>query len=109
MYFLNFLGTFFLTFVVIMRVCIPSLEESWRKPWTLDFVLLSWFKSMLPGTLLLVLIFFGILHSWQNVGAEVMRFGDREFYTDWWNVTNFGAYYRKWNNTVHEWLYHYVY
>jgi len=72
-------------------------------------MLTSWFQIMLPGTMLLVLMFFGILHSWQNLWAEIMRFGDREFYTDWWNVTSFHAYYRTWNNVVHDWLFHYFY
>ena len=64
---------------------------------------------MIPGTMLLVLMFFGLLHSWLNLWAEILRFGDREFYVDWWNVTNFADYYRKWNIVVHEWLFHYVY
>jgi sterol O-acyltransferase len=61
------------------------------------------------GILFLTMAFFGILHSWMNMFAEITRFGDRQFYTDWWNVSNYGAYYRKWNIIVHEWLYYYVY
>lgn len=61
------------------------------------------------GILFMVMAFFGVLHSWMNMFAEITRFGDREFYNDWWNVSNFGAYYRKWNIIVHEFLYYYVY
>jgi sterol O-acyltransferase len=64
---------------------------------------------MIPGTMLLLLLFFGLLHSWFNLWAEILRYGDREFYTDWWNVSNFADYYRRWNIVVHEWLFHYVY
>lgn len=49
------------------------------------------------------------LHSWLNLFAELLRHGDRYFYEDWWNCTNFEEYYRKWNMVVHEWLYYYVY
>ena len=63
----------------------------------------------LPATVCLLLIFFGFLHSWLNAFAELLRFPDRVFYEDWWNVTEFGTYFRKWNGVVHEWLYYYVY
>ena len=65
--------------------------------------------SVGTGILFLVFAFFGVLHSWMNIFAEITRFADRQFYTDWWNVSNFGAYYRKWNIIVHEFLFYYVY
>ncbi|CAG5130127.1 unnamed protein product, partial [Candidula unifasciata] len=53
--------------------------------------------------------FFAILHSWLNAFAEMLRFGDRLFYKDWWNSTTFSNYYRTWNVVVHDWLYTYIY
>jgi len=91
---LNVFGTMFYVYLLLHTICIPYFKESWNKPWEVRFILTSWFQIMLPGTMLLVLMFFGILHSWQNLWAEIMRFGDRQFYTDWWNVTSFHAYYR---------------
>lgn len=41
---------------------------------------LSVFNAMLPGTLVLVLGFFCILHSWLNAFAEMLKFADRMFY-----------------------------
>jgi len=67
------------------------------------------FKLMMPSTLGLILLFFGLLHSWMNAFAELLRFPDRTFYLDWWNSMEFGTYYRKWNIIVHEWLFYYVY
>jgi hypothetical protein len=49
---------------------------------------------MLPSTLAILLLFFGLLHSWMNGWAELMRFPDRNFYLDWWNSNEFGSYYR---------------
>ena len=43
-------------------------------------LLLSAFSCMLPGTMVLVLGFFAILHSWLNAWAEMTRFADRMFY-----------------------------
>lgn len=65
--------------------------------------------SVATGIMFLALAFFGVLHSWMNIFSEITRFADREFYTDWWNVSNFGAYYRKWNIIVHEFLFYYIY
>ena len=50
-----------------------------------------------------------LLHTWMNFWSEILRHGDRRFYEDWWNCTNFEQYYRKWNMVVHEWLYYYMY
>lgn len=58
---------------------------------------------------MLLLIFFAFLHCWLNAFAEMLRFGDRMFYRDWWNSTSFSNYYRTWNVVVHDWLYSYVY
>jgi len=54
-------------------------------------------------------MFYGVLHAWVNIFGELLRFGDRLFYEDWWNVRDFGGYYRKWNIIVHEFLYYYIY
>lgn len=53
--------------------------------------------------------FFAVLHCWLNAWAEMLTFGDRLFYKDWWNSTNFSGYYRMWNIVVHDWLFSYVY
>lgn len=37
----------------------------------------------------MVMGFFGILHSWLSLMAELTRFADRRFYEDWWNVEGF--------------------
>lgn len=72
-------------------------------------IVASIFNAMLPGLLCFLCGFYCVLHSWMNAFAEVLRFGDRMFYRDWWNATNFSVYYRTWNVIVHDWLYQYVY
>ncbi|OMJ66449.1 hypothetical protein SteCoe_36691 [Stentor coeruleus] len=106
---MNVFGSISFTFALFQNWCVPYFEESWVEGYSFRFFLVTWFRAMIPATMLLVLLFFGMLHSWFNLWAEILRFGDREFYTDWWNVSNFGDYYRKWNIVVHEWLFHYVY
>ncbi|XP_035704929.1 sterol O-acyltransferase 2 isoform X2 [Folsomia candida] len=67
------------------------------------------FSLMLPGILGLVFGFYLLLHSWHNAFAEMLRFGDRLFYKDWWNRSSFSDYYKTWNLIVHDWLYTYVF
>ncbi|KAI8834482.1 hypothetical protein BC829DRAFT_407095 [Chytridium lagenaria] len=66
-------------------------------------------NSMFPSMVLFVFGFFGVLHSWLNLWAELLQFADREFYRDWWNSHSFSEYYRKWNGVVYDWLFAYVY
>eukprot|EP00842_Homolaphlyctis_polyrhiza_P002045 jgi/Hompol1/2841/HPOL_006185-RA len=67
------------------------------------------FNCMLPSMMIFVFGFFGFLHCWLNMHAELLRFADREFYRDWWNSHSFAEYYRKWNGVVYDWLFEYVY
>ncbi|KAL2872642.1 putative diacylglycerol O-acyltransferase (DgaT) [Aspergillus lucknowensis] len=53
--------------------------------------------------------FYAIFQSFLNGLAEIMRFGDREFYTDWWNSPSFGVYWRSWNRPVYTFMKRHVY
>eukprot|EP00071_Canis_lupus_P033625 XP_022267182.1 sterol O-acyltransferase 2 [Canis lupus familiaris] len=101
---------------ILSRLCVPVFANmSWelfstrvpgtRAPWCLSIMA----RHPLPGIFMLLLIFFAFLHCWLNAFAEMLRFGDRMFYRDWWNSTSFSNYYRTWNVVVHDWLYSYVY
>ncbi len=91
----------------------PSIPNAFqdfnREDITVRSFVLAVFSCILPGGLCLLLSFWALLHAWMNAFAEMLRFGDRMFYKDWWNSTSFAGYYRTWNAIVHEWLYAYVY
>ncbi|KAI9885519.1 MAG: hypothetical protein M1823_002701 [Watsoniomyces obsoletus] len=53
--------------------------------------------------------FFALFHSYLNALAEIMRFGDREFYTEWWNSPSVGTYWRTWNKPVYYFMRRHVY
>lgn len=53
--------------------------------------------------------FFALFQSFLNALAEVMRFGDREFYTDWWNSPSVGEYWRTWNKPVYQFMKRHVF
>jgi sterol O-acyltransferase len=76
---------------------------------TLQSFIFNAIKNSLPASVCYLLGFWILLHCWFNMWAEIMCYEDKLFYDDWWNSTEFGTYYRKWNTLVHEWLYYYVY
>ncbi|XP_021542439.1 sterol O-acyltransferase 2 [Neomonachus schauinslandi] len=94
---------------ILSRLCVPVFANMSREPFSSRALVLSIMHATLPGIFMLLLIFFAFLHCWLNAFAEMLRFGDRMFYRDWWNSTSFSNYYRTWNVVVHDWLYSYVY
>jgi diacylglycerol O-acyltransferase-1 len=53
--------------------------------------------------------FFALFHSFLNALAEIMRFGDRVFYEDWWNSVNLRQYWSAWNKPVYHFMRRHVY
>jgi len=106
---LQTLACIFYTYYVFARFCVPVFRSVGKGQWSFKHFTLSVFSCMLPGTMVLVLGFFAILHSWLNAFAEMTRFADRMFYKDWWNSNSYADYYRSWNVVVHDWLYTYIY
>jgi sterol O-acyltransferase len=107
--FVQVLASLFYIDYIFERFCIPVFRNFNSEFVTPHRIIVSIFGCMLPGTLVLFIAFFAILHSWLNAFAEMLRFGDRLFYKDWWNSSSFSNYYRTWNVVVHDWLYSYVY
>ncbi|KAL6619885.1 hypothetical protein ACP70R_035024 [Stipagrostis hirtigluma subsp. patula] len=66
-------------------------------------------KLSLPNVYLWLCMFYSFFHLWLNILAEILRFGDREFYRDWWNAKTIDEYWRKWNMPVHKWVVRHIY
>ncbi|XP_010991206.1 sterol O-acyltransferase 1 [Camelus dromedarius] len=109
MQFAQFLGCLFYVYYIFKRLCGPLFRNIKEEPFSARVLVLCVFNSILPGVLIQLLIFFAFLHCWLNAFAEMLRFGDRMFYKDWWNSTSYSNYYRTWNVVVHDWLYYYAY
>ncbi|XP_063821616.1 sterol O-acyltransferase 2 [Ostrinia nubilalis] len=67
------------------------------------------FACVLPGVISFLCGFYCLLHAWLNAFAEMLKFGDRLFYEDWWTMSQFSKYFRAWNRVVHFWLRDYLY
>ncbi|XP_074591693.1 diacylglycerol O-acyltransferase 1-2-like [Curcuma longa] len=66
-------------------------------------------KLSVPTLYVWLCMFYGFFHLWLNILAELLRFGDREFYRDWWNAKTVEEYWRMWNMPVHKWMIRHVY
>lgn len=66
-------------------------------------------KLSLPVLYCWLCVFFGFFHVLLNIQAELLRFADREFYSDWWNANTLSQYWRRWNLPVHHWATRHVY
>lgn len=56
-----------------------------------------------------LLMFYALFQVFLNLLAELLRFGDREFYQAWWNARSIDEYWRLWNAPVHNWFKRHVY
>ncbi|XP_072999250.1 diacylglycerol O-acyltransferase 1-2 isoform X2 [Typha latifolia] len=66
-------------------------------------------KLSVPTLYVWLCMFYCFFHLWLNILAELLRFGDREFYKDWWNAKTVEEYWRMWNMPVHKWVIRHIY
>lgn len=53
--------------------------------------------------------FFALFQSGLNMLAEILRFGDRRFYDDWWNTPDVKSYWAMWNRPVYHFMKRHVF
>ncbi|XP_027071241.2 diacylglycerol O-acyltransferase 1A [Coffea eugenioides] len=66
-------------------------------------------KLSVPNLYVWLCMFYCVFHLWLNILAEILCFGDREFYKDWWNAKTIDEYWRMWNMPVHKWMVRHIY
>lgn len=89
----------------------PVLRNSLEKIASLDFfsILERLLKLSTVSIVIWLAGFFALFQSFLNALAEVLRFGDRFFYDDWWNSESLGSYWRTWNRPVYTYFKRHVY
>ncbi|XP_069019585.1 diacylglycerol O-acyltransferase 1-like [Embiotoca jacksoni] len=65
--------------------------------------------GLVAPTHFLWLLFFFLSHSYLNICAELLHFGDRHFYGDWWNATTLITFWNTWNIPFQKWCHRHVY
>lgn len=98
-------------YVMIEQYAVPTVRNSLKPMEESDWVHLIERILKLSTTSLYVWLlgFYAFFHSCLNATAEILRFGDRGFYKDWWNAQTLDEYWRLWNAPVHFWLKRHVY
>uniref|UniRef100_G3P2L8 O-acyltransferase n=1 Tax=Gasterosteus aculeatus aculeatus TaxID=481459 RepID=G3P2L8_GASAC len=66
-------------------------------------------RLAVPNHLLWLMFFYGFFHSSMNFTAELLCFGDRQFYNDWWNSETVTHFWQNWNIPVHKWCIRHFY
>ncbi|MCJ1354462.1 MAG: hypothetical protein MMC33_004451 [Icmadophila ericetorum] len=89
----------------------PLLRNSLKNIVRMDFasILERLMKLSTISLIIWLAGFFALFQSILNALAEVMRFADREFYTDWWNSPSVGTYWRTWNKPVNHFMRRHIY
>ncbi|KAK3920460.1 Sterol O-acyltransferase 1 [Frankliniella fusca] len=108
-HFLEVVGCLFYISFLTERHLLYMFRDFGLRPFTPLEGVSAVLSTVLPAGLAFMCCFYLLLHSWHNAWAEMLRFGDRMFYMDWWNQGSFSAWYRTWNVLVQDWLYTYVY
>uniref|UniRef100_A0A3Q1BWQ5 O-acyltransferase n=1 Tax=Amphiprion ocellaris TaxID=80972 RepID=A0A3Q1BWQ5_AMPOC len=81
---------------LIQQWMVPTIQNS-MKPF------------QVPNHLIWLFFFYWFFHSSMNFVAELMQFGDREFYRDWWNSETVTYFWANWNIPVHKWCLRHFY
>lgn len=96
---------------LVQQWIIPTVNNS-LKPLTdmeIPLVIERLLKLSIPNHLIWLIFFYWFFHSCLNVTAELLRFGDREFYKDWWNSDSISEFWQNWNIPVHRWALRHLY
>lgn len=93
------------------QYAVPLLRNSLGGMSTLDFptILERLMKLSTISLFCWLAGFFALFQSFLNGLAEVLRFGDREFYSDWWNVSSLRQYWTLWNKPVFQFMKRHIY
>lgn len=98
------LGTFGLMYITVEHYIIPVMMNMKN----ISFVSCL-LQLLFPFMVCYLMVFYIIFECIANAFAELSRFADREFYSDWWNSSSFDQFARKWNKPVHEFLLRHIY
>eukprot|EP01135_Chromosphaera_perkinsii_P002313 Nk52_evm99s221 gene=Nk52_evmTU99s221 len=106
--------TIFLTillFALGQQWIVPTVQNSVVPMQNMDWqrVIERILKLAVPNHFLWLIFFYTFFHCYLNFLGELLRFGDRCFYKDWWNSTTITYFWQNWNIPVHKWATRHLY
>ncbi|XP_036685943.1 diacylglycerol O-acyltransferase 1 isoform X2 [Balaenoptera musculus] len=96
---------------LIQQWMVPTIQNSMKPFKDMDYsrIIERLLKLAVPNHLIWLIFFYWLFHSCLNAVAELMHFGDREFYRDWWNSESVTYFWQNWNIPVHKWCLRHFY
>lgn len=96
---------------LIQQWIVPTINNSLKPLQDMDYsrMLERLLKLAVPNHFIWLLFFYWFFHSSLNAVAEILRFGDRYFYNDWWNSETVQYFWQNWNIPVHKWCVRHLY
>ncbi|KAK3086905.1 hypothetical protein FSP39_025261 [Pinctada imbricata] len=96
---------------LIQQWILPTINNAMQPLIDLEFsrMVERMLKLAIPNHLIWLIFFYWFFHSVLNIVAELLRFGDREFYRDWWNADSVNEFWQNWNIPVHRWAVRHLY
>ncbi|XP_066540062.1 diacylglycerol O-acyltransferase 1b [Hoplias malabaricus] len=90
---------------------VPIIQSSMKPLQEMDYsrMIERLLRLAVPNHFLWLIFFYSFFHSSMNFVAELLRFGDREFYKDWWNAETVTYFWQNWNIPVHKWCIRHFY
>ena len=100
-----------LQLLLIEQYLHPTVMNAMASLRTLNYINLleRILKIAIPNGCVWLLMFYAVFHSYLNVIAELLRFGDRLFYKEWWNCQDLAVYWSSWNLPVHHFIMRHLY
>uniref|UniRef100_A0AAR2L9N4 O-acyltransferase n=1 Tax=Pygocentrus nattereri TaxID=42514 RepID=A0AAR2L9N4_PYGNA len=98
-------------FSVVPQWMVPIIQSSMKPLQDMDYsrMIERLLRLAVPNHFLWLIFFYWFFHSSMNFVAELLRFGDREFYRDWWNSESVTYFWQNWNIPVHKWCIRHFY
>eukprot|EP00727_Mastigamoeba_balamuthi_P000833 m51a1_g10747 putative membrane bound o-acyl transferase family protein (872) ;mRNA; r:348982-354169 len=98
-------------FVVSLSIAYIALTEAMLPEWKniVDDPVGVVLRTLMPGFISWMAMFFGIFHAMLNFVAEIARYKDRRFYGEWWEAKDMTTWWREWNCCVSDWMRRHVY
>lgn len=100
-----------LQYILIQQWIVPILQNS-KMPFretNILRILERLLKLAVPNHVVWLIGFYCFFHSYLNALAEILKFGDREFYRDWWNAEDVSVFWQNWNIPVHHFCLRHIY
>ena len=103
------LACIFMGMILIRHQLQPRFNIIGMRPLTIDDITGIFLWSITFAWFIGLAIGYAFLHAWMNMFAEMLNFGDRLFYKDWFSATDAMDFMRTWNYLIHSWIVEYLY